>query len=123
MIESDAKSNGVAFLVSAGMVYEVIAGACSSPQTTEINAGARADTLMKWVYLGIGQAALFVGIAAYIDKGRRTAILSGGLLACGLMYAQYVHAKSAGLNSNESGTEDYGPEVSAAAELGLAFTG
>ena len=48
-------SDGIAFLVSAGIVYEIIAAACSSPQTTEINAGTRADTLMKWVHIGLAQ--------------------------------------------------------------------
>ena len=99
--------NGVAFLVSAGLVYEAIAAACSSPQTMEINAKARAGTLMKWVHLGVGQAALFVLIAAYVDKRHRTAILAGGGLAAALMYWQYVHAKSAGLASCEPGTESY----------------
>ena len=60
--------NGVPFLVSAGIVYEIIAAACSSPQTTEINASTRADTLMKWVHIGLVQAGLFVVIAAAIDK-------------------------------------------------------
>src|SRR5215469_1517714 len=90
-------STGVAFLVSAGIVYEIIAAACSSPQTTEINASKRADTLMKWVNLGIAQAALFVIAAALFDKQHRAAILSGGAIAGGLMYWQYDHAKRAGL--------------------------
>lgn len=99
--------NGVAFLVSAGLVYEAIAAACSSPQTMEINAKARASTLMKWVHLGVGQAAMFVLIAAYIDQRHRLAILAGGGLAAFLMYGQYVHAKKAGLASCEPGTEQY----------------
>lgn len=99
------KGSGVAFLVSAGIVYEIIAAACSSPQTTEINASSRADTLMKWVHIGIGQAALFVAIAAFIDAQHRKAILVGGILAGGLMYAQYVHAKQAGLASDAASTE------------------
>lgn len=99
--------SGVAFLVSAGLVYEAIAAACSSPQTMEINAHARAGTLMKWVHLGIGQAALFVLLAAYVDKRHRWAILAGGGLAGVLMYGQYVHAKQAGLASSEPGTESY----------------
>jgi len=97
--------HGVAFLVSAGIVYEIIAAACSSPQTTEINASSRADTLMKWVNIGMVQAALFVGVAAIMDKKHRAAILAGGVTAGGLMYAQYAHAKQAGLASNEAGTE------------------
>lgn len=98
---------GVAFLVSAGIVYEIIAAACSSPQTTEINASSRAGTLMKWVHLGVGQAAVFVLIAAYLDRKHRGEILWGGALAAGLMYAQYAHAKAAGLRSSEPGTESY----------------
>lgn len=101
----DGKGAGVAFLVSAGIVYEIIAAACSSPQTTEINAGTRADTLMKWVHLGIGQAAIFVALAAVIDPQHRKQIVLGGALAGALMYAQYAHAKKAGLASTQPGTE------------------
>lgn len=97
--------NGVAFLVSAGIVYEIIAAACSSPQTTEINAASRADTLMKWVHLGLVQSALFVAAAAYIDRKRAPAYISGGVAAAVIMYASYVHAKQAGLASKEPGTE------------------
>lgn len=98
---------GIAFLVSAGIVYEIIAAACSSPQTTEINAVARADTLMKWVNIGIVQAMLFVVLAAVFDERHRAAILGGGVLAASLMYGQYVHAKRCGLRNGGPGTEDY----------------
>jgi len=101
-------SDGIAFLVSAGIVYEIIAAACSSPQTTEINASARADTLMKWVHLGVGQAAVFIVIAAVIDSKHRNAIIGGGALAAGLMYIQYAHAKKAGLRNGGPPTETYG---------------
>lgn len=96
---------GIAFLVAAGIVYEIIAAACSSPQTTEINAKSRSDTLMKWVHLGIGQSAIFIGLAAWIDEQHRMEIIAGGGLAAVLMYAQYVHAKDAGLKSSKPGTE------------------
>lgn len=99
--------DGVAFLVSAGIVYEIIAAACSSPQTTEINAGARSATLMKWVNLGVGQAVLFVAIAAWLDRKHAAPILAGGALAAALMYGQYMHARSAGLKSDLPGTETY----------------
>jgi hypothetical protein len=102
-----SNSDGIAFLVSAGIVYEIIAAACSSPQTTEINARTRADTLMKWVNIGLAQAALFVAIAAWWDKRHRTAIIAGGATAAGLMWWQYDHAKKAGLASPEPGTEQY----------------
>jgi hypothetical protein len=102
---SPGASQGVAFLVSAGIVYEIIAASCSSPQTTEINASTRADTLMKWVNIGVAQAAGFVIIAAMIDQPHAGAIMTGGLLAGGLMYVQYAHAKKAGLASSLPGTE------------------
>jgi hypothetical protein len=98
---------GTAFLVSAGIVYEIIAAACSSPQTTEINAGKRAETLMKWVHLGQAQAALFIGAAAFIDKKRRPQILAGGILAGVIMEFCYLHAKASGLASTAPGTETY----------------
>ena len=101
-------SDGIAFLVAAGIMYEIIAAACSSPQTTEINAGARADTLMKWVHLGVGQGALFIVIAAALDRKHRAAILGGGGLAAGLMYVQYYHAKRSGLRNGGPPTESYG---------------
>jgi hypothetical protein len=100
-------SDGVAFLVSAGIVYEIIAAACSSPQTTEINVSARADTLMKWVYIGIVQALAFVAAAAWIDERHRRPIIAGGGIAAVLMYAQYVHAKKAGLANGGASTESY----------------
>lgn len=99
-------STGIAFLVSAGIVYEIIAAACSSPQTTEINAATRSGTLMKWVNIGIAQAAIFVIAAAVIDRKNSGAILMGGLVAGILMYVQYVHANASGLRSPEPGTED-----------------
>lgn len=96
---------GVPFLVSAGVVYEIMAAACSSPQTTELNAGTRARTLMKWVNIGLIQSIGFVAVAAMIDTQHRNAILAGGAIAGGLMYFQYMHARKAGLASGEVPTE------------------
>jgi hypothetical protein len=101
-----SSSNGIAFIVSAGIVYEIVAAACSSPQTAEINAHSRSDTLMKWVHLGLAQSALFIVIAAAVDKKHAFAIITGGLMAGGIMYASYGHAMKAGLASAEPGTED-----------------
>jgi hypothetical protein len=99
--------NGVAFLVSAGVMYEIIAAACSSPQTAELNAAARSDTLMKWVNLGVAQGVLFVGVAAAVDQQHRAAILAGAITAAGLLYWQYVYALRCGLRSSLPGTENY----------------
>lgn len=98
---------GIAFLVAAGIVYEIIAAACSSPQTMEINASARAGTLMKWVNIGVAQAAVFIAIAAYIDKKHAAEIIAGGTMAAVLMYMQYTHAKASGLRNGGPATESY----------------
>ena len=100
-----SSGNGVPFLVSAGIVYEIIAAACSSPQTAEINADKRAETLMKWVTIGMVQAGLFVGIAVTVDREHWQPIVLGGGLAGGLMYVSYRHAIVAGLANTGPGTE------------------
>lgn len=96
---------GVAFLVSAGAAAEFIAKACSSPQTSEINADKRSSTLMKWVNIGMLEAAVFIAIAAYFDKAHRVPILLGGGIEMAITYAEYMHANSAGLSSPAPGTE------------------
>ena len=96
--------------VYAALMYDVISATNSSPQTTELNTGRRAETLMKWVKLGIAQGALFVGIGAYLEwkaGGDPWAPIIGGGLAAGLLWALYVHAKNAGLANAGPGTEQY----------------
>lgn len=105
--ESGISSNeAISVAVYAELVYTVISASCSSPQTAEINAHARADTLMKWVYVGLAQGALFGILGAYLDK-RRWPPLVGAGMAMALLYAQYRHALRVGLESNEPGTERY----------------
>lgn len=103
----NTRGNGIAILVAGGIVYEIIAANCSSPQTTELNAHARAGTLMKWVHLGLGQSALFIAVAIAFDRSHAVQYLIGGGLAAALMYGLYGHAKTAGLSSAEPGTENW----------------
>jgi len=103
MASSDA---AVTVAIYAALTYDIISATNSSPQTTEINAGARAETLMKWVKLGLAQAALFISVGVMLDK-RRWPPLVGGGLAGTLLWFQYVHARDAGLASAEPGTETY----------------
>lgn len=98
---------GIAFLVSAGIVFEIIAYSCSSPQTTELNAHIRAPTLMKWVHIGQVQSAGFLLIAVVIDKNHRVPILLGGGVAMGISEGLYLHAKNAGLQNGGPPTEQY----------------
>lgn len=104
----NAASAGIAFLIGAGIVAEIVAKAVSSPQTTHINADRRAETLMLWVNIGMVEAALIVGIASYFDRGHRMPIIAGAITEGAITYGEYLYAKQAGLRSNEIGTEDYG---------------
>lgn len=99
-------NNSVEFMVAAGLVFEIIAAACSSPQTTELNANARADTLMKWVMIGMAMSAVFVLVAAGMSHQKWPALLGGGM-AGAMMWTAYSHAKSAGLKNGGPTTEQY----------------
>lgn len=104
----DAAGDGIAFLVAGGIVYEIIAKDCSSPQTAEINIRKREETLMKWVHVGQIEGALMLAVAAIIDRKHRKAILAGGILAMVITELEYVHARSAGkASANQSETEEY----------------
>ena len=99
---------GVAFLVSAGIMAEITAKACSSPQTLEINAQMRAPTLWKWVSIGLVEGIALVAVAAIVDKKYRTPILLGGAMEALITWLEYLHGKRSGLRSGEPGTETYG---------------
>jgi hypothetical protein len=112
MASAVSAGDGVAFLVAYGIVAEIIAKACSSPQTAELNADRRAATLMKWVNIGIAESVAVIIIAAWIDnkvpgRNHTAAIVSGGGLAIAVTLGEYLYAKRAGLNSTEPGTESY----------------
>jgi L-asparagine transporter-like permease len=100
-------NRAVTFLVSAGAVFEIIAAFCSSPQTAEINAHTRAETLMKWVNIGLLVAFLFVIIAMMMDEEKWPTLLGGGLAGT-VLYVAYKYAKTEGLKSPEPGTEQTG---------------
>lgn len=90
--------------VSAAVVYDIISATNSSPQTTEVNAPHRAASLMKWVKLGLVQAAVFIGIMAYAEpKGKKWRPLLGGGLAGSLLWVQYLHARDKGLEKASKG--------------------
>jgi hypothetical protein len=90
--------------IYAALTYDIISATNSSPQTTEINASVRAESLMKWVKLGLLQAGLFVGIGVVLDKQRWPPILGAGL-AGSLLWVQYIHAKNCGLENPGPSTE------------------
>jgi len=105
---SDLRNGDKALKVAiyATLTYDIISATNSSPQTSEINAKKRAPTLMKWVYIGLIQAAGFGLLGAFLDEDTWPPIL-GVSLASAVLWIQYHHAIQAGLNNNAPGTEDY----------------
>ena len=88
----------VRFLAAADAAYNAYSATNSSPQTTELFAGDRADTLWKYVKLGHVQVAGIVGFAAFIASKQGLAwwpILGGGVVAIA-MHGMYSHALNAG---------------------------
>lgn len=103
------ENGGVAVEVAvyAALTYDIISATNSSPQTTEINASVRAQTLMKWVWIGLAQAAGFALIGAYLDRRRWPPVVGAGIAAV-LLLVQYVHARNAGLRNPGPRTEVFG---------------
>lgn len=99
-------ADAVIVAVYAALVYDIISATNSSPQTTEINAAKRADTLMFWVHLGMLQAAGFIVLGAYLHPHHWPPVLGGGL-AMVLLYTQYRYARSHGLKTGGAATETY----------------
>lgn len=96
---------GLAFLGGVQAMADIVAKACSSPQTAEINATSRAATLMKWVKIGLLEGGSLVLIAAMISPEVGVAFVAGGAVEGIITWAQYAHAKRAGLESSAPGTE------------------
>ena len=89
-----AADDAIAFGVAADLVYNIFSATNSSPQTTELFAGSRAGTLMKYVKLGGAQSAILVAIMAI--RGRSAWPILGGGLAGLMMWMMYSHALEAG---------------------------
>lgn len=67
----------------------------SSPQTTELFAKDREDTLMHWVTIGAG-VAVAGGFLASIVSWKPEPLIASALVAL-MMHAFYVHAKNRGM--------------------------
>lgn len=111
MAELDGNGSvAVTVAVYAALTYDIISATNSSPQTTEINAASRSETLMKWVKIGLVQAAGFAIIGILLDRRHWPPAVGAGLAGV-LLWGQYVHAKNAGLKSVQPGTEGQPPPM------------
>lgn len=91
--------------VCAELVYQVNGSNMSSPQTAELNAHARANTIDKWVTLTNWEVSAWLVFLSILDRSLWP-ILGGGMALVG-MAAKYKYAINCGLNSSEPGTENY----------------
>lgn len=92
--------------VWATFALDVYSALNSSPQTTEINAPARAGTLMKWVLIG-DLVAVGGGVAGSLVSKSLVPLAAAGGVAVG-MHLLYRHAKNTGLANGGPATETYG---------------
>lgn len=101
----DRRSWAILLAVYATFALDVFSTFTSSPQTTELNAAARADTLMKWVTIG---TLVAIGGGAVGSWTSRSAwpLISTTVVA-GAMWWTYDHAKRAGLENGGPTTESY----------------
>lgn len=91
----------IAFGVYADLAYNTYSATNSSPQTTELFAGERAETLWKYVKLGDLQVAALSGIGSLLllleGHGARALwpLLGGGSVMVA-MHLMYAHALRSG---------------------------
>jgi hypothetical protein len=105
-LDGKAGVAAVLFLAAADAAYNAYSATNSSPQTTELFAGERANTLWKYVKLGHVQVAGIIGFAAYIASKQGLAVwplLGGGAVALA-MHGMYAHALASGKQKNDSST-------------------
>ena len=104
-MEANGKLWAILLGVWATFALDVYSSLNSSPQTTEINAQARADTLMKYVLIG-DLVAVTGGLLASIVSKSVVPLVGAGGVALG-MHLLYVHAKNSGLEQGGPPTESY----------------
>ena len=102
---NSGRSWAILLAVYATFALDVFSTFTSSPQTTEINATARADTLMKWVKIGAVVAVGGGAVGSYIDKSALPVVATSSVAVA--MVLLYVHAKNKGLADGAPGTENY----------------
>jgi hypothetical protein len=65
---------------------------------------------MFWVNVGMAESAVFIAIAALIDKKHAKAFLGGAGLQMGITYAEYVYARKIGMEQAHLETTEQYPD-------------
>lgn len=89
-----AASAALSFGVYADLAYNLYSATNSSPQTTELFAGDRAETLWKYVRIGHVQAIGLGLFGSLLDRSWWP--LLGTISIGGIMHGMYRHALAAG---------------------------
>lgn len=107
-----AATAAISLGVYADLAANMYSATNSSPQTTELFAGERSETLWKYVIIGHVQAVVFGLIGSILDRSLWPLI---GTLSIGaIMHGMYSHALAAGRgkakpsNAAPTGVEDRG---------------
>jgi hypothetical protein len=98
--QGSRRSRMIAVAISAELVYQVASANLSSPQSNELDAGARAPTLSKWVTISNAETTAWIVFLCALD-GSLYPALGGGLALAG-MVLKYRHAIGSGLAGGQS---------------------
>lgn len=104
-MDGNRRTWAILVAVYATFALDVFSTFTSSPQTTEINAAARADTLMKWVKIGVVVALLGGAIGTWTSRSALPLVATTTVAAS--MFYLYDHAKRRGLEDGGPSTERY----------------
>ena len=93
---------GAAALIGiyADLTFTLVSSFLSSPQTTELFAGQRSETLWKWVVIA-GGASLGIGLAASVVAGSPIPLLTMAVIGAGMGVLYYL-ALRWGQQANEA---------------------
>lgn len=104
-VKTRNRARALIVAVAAEMVYQLVGSNMSSPQTAELNAGARAPTIKKWVTLTNIEATAWIVFLCILDM-TLWPIVGGGIALVGMVW-KYDYAIKCGLKSKEPPTENY----------------
>jgi hypothetical protein len=94
------------FGIYADLAYNLYSATNSSPQTTELFAGERSQTLWKYVIVGHVQAVALGAFGSFLS--RKLWPLIGTLTIGAVMHGLYRHALKAGQSQARPSTADDG---------------
>lgn len=106
MKDLNGTTSAILFGVWATFALDVYSTLNSSPQTTELFAGDRKDSLMHWVYVG-DAVALTGGLAWTLLSHEPWPLLAVVAVVAGMHYA-YTHAVGRGIGKNPPANSDRG---------------